>query len=146
MRAVYFASIWLHVLAAMTWVGGMVLFVAAVMPYFRGRPEAEKSAFLEWFGPRFRIISWASFAVLAITGTFNLWARGVRFDDLLRSEWWTTGFGHAFATKLVLVVIALAITVSHERTTPARARLLGRALLLVALGIVGAAVSLVRAL
>ena len=146
MRAVYLASIWLHVLAAMTWVGGMVLFVVAVMPYFRARPEAEKSAFLEWFGPRFRVTSWVCFAVLAVTGTFNLWARGVRLDDLLRSEWWTTGFGRAFAAKLVLVAIALAISVSHEHTTPARARLLGRALLLVALAIVGAAVSLVRAL
>ena len=146
MRVVYLASIWLHVLAAMTWVGGMVLFVVAVMPYFRARPEAEKSAFLDWFGPRFRMISWVCFAVLAITGTFNLWARGVRIDDLLRSEWWTTGFGHAFAAKLVLVVIAVAISVAHERMTPARARVLGRALLVVGLAIVAAAISLVRAI
>ena len=146
MRAVYLASVSLHVLAAMTWVGGMVVFVVAVMPYFRGRPEAERSAFLEWFGPRFRTTSWVCFAVLTVTGTVNLWARGVGFDDLLRSEWWTTGFGRTFAAKLVLVAIALAISVSHERTSPARARLLGRALLLVALAIVGAAVSLVRAL
>jgi len=146
MRAVYLASVWLHVLAAMTWVGGMVLFVVAVMPYFRARPEAEKSAFFDWFGPRFRMTSWVCFAVLGMTGTFNLWARGVRVEDLLRIEWWTTSFGRAFAAKLVLVVIALAISVSHERTTPARARLLGRALLFVALAIVGAAVALVRAL
>lgn len=146
MRAVYLASVSLHILAAMTWVGGMVLFVVAVMPYFRTRPEAEKSAFLEWFGPRFRTTSWACFAVLAVTGTFNLWARGVRFGDLLRSEWWSTGFSHALAAKLVLVAIALAISVVHERTPPGRARLLGRALLLVALAIVAAAVSLVRAL
>ena len=146
MRAVYLAATWLHVLAAMTWVGGMVLFVVAVMPYFRTRPEAEKTAFLEWFGPRFRITSWVCLAVLAVTGTFNVWARGVRFGDLLRNEWWSTGFGHAFGAKLVLVAIALAITVVHERTTPGRARLLGRALLLVALAIVAAAVWLVRAL
>jgi uncharacterized membrane protein len=32
MRGIYLVSVWLHILAAMTWMGGMVLFVAAVMP------------------------------------------------------------------------------------------------------------------
>lgn len=146
MRAVYLASVWLHLIAAMTWLGGMVLFVVAVMPYFRRRPEAEKAAFLDWFGPRFRLTSWICFGVLAVTGTFNLWARGVRFDDVLRGEWWTTGFGHALGVKLILVSIALAISVSHERVAPARARLLGRALLMVGLAIAAAAIALVRAL
>ena len=31
MRGLYLVSVWLHILAAMTWVGGMVIFVAAVM-------------------------------------------------------------------------------------------------------------------
>jgi uncharacterized membrane protein len=146
MRGLYLASVWLHVLAAMTWIGGMVVFVVAVMPYFRVRPGAEKSAFLDWFGPRFRATAWVCFAVLAVTGTFNLWARGVRINDLVRSEWWSTGFGRAFGVKLLLVLIAMAITVSHERTTPARARLLGRALVVVGVAIVGAAIALVRAL
>ena len=39
MRGVYLASVCLHVLAAMTWVGGMVIFVAAVMPYFRNQDD-----------------------------------------------------------------------------------------------------------
>ena len=144
MRILYLASVWLHVMAAMTWVGGMVLFVVAVMPYFLGRTSAEKAAFLEWFTPRFRTTAWVCFATLAITGTFNLWARGVRVDTVLQREWWITGFGHVLAIKLALVAIAVALSVSHERAAPARARLMGRALLLVGLAIVAAAVSLVR--
>ena len=51
MRVVYLASVWLHIVAAMTWIGGMVVFVAAVMPYFRQRPEEERARFLDWFDP-----------------------------------------------------------------------------------------------
>lgn len=146
MRGVYLASVWLHVLAAMTWVGGMVVFVAAVMPYFRRRPAAEKTAFLDWFGPRFRVVSWICFAILAVTGTFNLWARGVRVDDLLRAAWWTTAFGHAFMIKLGLVIAALMVSIAHERMTTRHARVLGRSLLFLGLAIVAAAVLLVRAI
>lgn len=146
MHAAYLASVWLHLIAAMTWIGGMIVFVVAVMPYFRRRPESEKAAFLDWFGPRFRSTSWIALAVLAATGTFNLWARGVRLDDLLRAGWWAAPFGHALAVKLILVAVALVITISHERGTPARARLLGRALLVAGLAIVAAAIALVRPL
>ena len=147
MRGVYLASVWLHVLAAMTWIGGMVVFVAAVMPYFRRQPEAVKTAFLEWFGSRFRIVSWTCFVILAVTGTFNLWARGVRLADFIRPEWHATAFGQIVLLKLTLVAAAVLLTVVHERTAAAAwARWAGRGLLLVGLAVVAAAVLLVRTL
>ena len=33
MRGWYLVSVWLHLLAAMTWVGGMIALVVAVVPY-----------------------------------------------------------------------------------------------------------------
>jgi hypothetical protein len=54
MRGLYPISVLMHVLAAMTWIGGMAVFVIAVMPHFRRQPEAAKVAFLEWFGPRLK--------------------------------------------------------------------------------------------
>ena len=147
MRGVYLASVWLHILAAMTWVGGMVAFVALVMPYFRRQPEATREHFLNWFGPRFESVSWICFAVLVITGTFNLWARGVQPSDFLRPEWRATAFAQLLMVKLGLVAVAIAITAVHGRTaTRSQARWLGRSLLIVGLGIVLAAVMLVRAL
>ncbi len=145
MRGLYLASVWIHILAAMTWVGGMVIFVAAVMPFFRQRPDADRAAFLAWFGPRFRVVSWTCFAVLAATGAINLGARGVGIADLLRREWWSTGFGHALGTKLGLVVTALLFSALHERTASrASARWMGRALLLIGFAVTAAAVLLVR--
>jgi putative copper export protein len=137
----------LHILAAMTWVGGMVIFVAAVMPWFRREPDHVRTAFMEWFGRRFRTISWICFAVLAVTGTINLAMRGVRLEDLLRPEWRATAFGHLVLVKLGLVAIAAAVTVVHELpASRTAARWLGRALLLIGVAIVAVAVMLVRAI
>ena len=145
MRGLYLISVWMHVLAAMTWIGGMVVFVIAVMPYFRRQPEQAKAAFLDWFGPRFRAVSWTCFAILATTGTFNLWARGVTLGDFFRREWHATTFGQLVLLKLTLVAVAILLTIFHERMAGARsARWMGRSLLLVGLGIVAAAVMLVR--
>ena len=146
MRGVYLASVCLHVLAAMTWVGGMVVFVAAVMPYFRHQDDKAREAFLQWFGARFRTLSWSCFAILAVTGVFNLWMRGVRIEDFLRAEWRGTAFGHLVLVKLALVVLAVATAALHERPATRRhARWLGRSLLLFGLAIVAVAVMLVRA-
>jgi putative copper export protein len=146
MRGVYLASVWLHILAAMTWIGGMVAFVAAVMPYFRQRPEEERARFLNWFGARFRVVSWWCFGVLLVTGTFNLWARGVSPGDLFRPEWRASGFGSLALIKLSLVTIAIAVSAAHERISTRRwARWMGRALLLIGFAIVAVAVLLVRA-
>jgi len=138
--------VWLHIAAAMTWVGGMVTFVVAVMPYFRRRPESEKAAFLEWFGARFRAIAWACFAIIAVTGTFNLWARGVRPGDFLRPEWRATPFGSILQIKLAAVLVAVVLSAVHERTASrGSARWMGRSLLVAAVVITVAAVMLVRA-
>ena len=50
MRWLYLASVCLHILAAMTWIGGMVIFVAAVMPWVRCLDEPSRKAFLDAFG------------------------------------------------------------------------------------------------
>jgi putative copper export protein len=131
----------------MTWVGGMVIFVAAVMPLLRRQDPAVRAASIAWFGRRFRAVSWMCFGVLAVTGLLNLWVRGVRVDDVWRPEWRATTFGHLILVKLALVALAVAMSVVHERlATPRLARWLGRSLLILGLGIVGLAVMLVRAL
>jgi putative copper export protein len=147
MRGLYLASVTLHILAAMTWVGGMATFVLAVMPYIRRQDPAVRSAFISWFGHRFGQVSWTCFAVLAVTGAFNLWMRGVRVDDVLRPEWRATMFGRLLVAKLALVAVALAVCVAHTRVrSPAPAKWMGRSLLLLGITIVAVAVMLVRAL
>ena len=131
----------------MTWAGGMVAFVVLVMPYFRHQSEAARADFLQWFGPRFEVVSWICLAILAVTGTFNLWIRGVQPGDFLRPEWRATSFAQLLQWKLALVALVTVLSVGHARTgSGPQARWLGRALLVCALAIVALAVSLVRAI
>src|SRR6185436_8815556 len=115
MRGIYLASVWLHILAATTWAGGMTAFVILVMPYFRRQSEVERALFLEWFGPRFERVSWICFGMLALTGTFNLWARGVRPSDVLRPGFYGTSFGGLLFLKLALVGVVIVLSVLHAR-------------------------------
>lgn len=161
MRFLYLVSVWLHVLAATVWVGGIFFLVLVVVPWLRSGAPQDPGAFLRDTGERFRTVGWACFAILIVTGSFNLWMRGVRLGSLADPEWWTSPFGSAVALKLAVFVLVLAVSLVHDfsvgpratraiRTAPRsaeaavlrrRASLLGRAngvlaLVLVALGVV----------
>ena len=145
MRWIYLGSVFLHVLAAMTWIGGMVVFVAGLMPVLRRQDEAVRLAVLHDFGNRFRRMAWVGFAILVLTGAFNLWMRGVRPHDFLRPEWRSSPFGHLVILKLSLVLAAMTLSALHERVVARwQARWLGRLTLVAGLLIVAVAVMLVR--
>lgn len=164
MHFFYVLSVWVHILAAVTWIGGMFFLVLVVVPWLRGGDRAQAATLLRDTGIRFRKVGWVSFAVLAVTGGFNLWFRGVRLGDLVRAEWLAEPFGRALAYKLAAFVLILCISVVHDfvigpraatevARDPSSARaqrlrrlasLLGRLNVLLALIVVGLAVVLVR--
>ena len=145
MRSLYLASVCLHILAAMIWMGGMVFFVVAVMPWARRLSEPDRRAFLGAFGRRFRDVAWTCYGVLAITGLFNLWIRGVRPSDVLHAGWRSSLFGQVVVVKLVLFLLAVLATSAHKHVVARwQARWLGRLSLALGVAIVAVAVVLVR--
>lgn len=78
MHALYLLSVWVHILAATVWLGGMLFLVLVVVPWLRKGGGTDAAVFLRETGERFRSVGWGCFFVLLITGTFNLWFRGVR--------------------------------------------------------------------
>jgi uncharacterized membrane protein len=164
MYALYLFSVWLHILAAMTWIGGMLFLVLVVVPWLRRGGREHAGAFLRATGRRFRTVGWGCFVVLALTGTFNLWMRGVRLTDFVRPEWLASPFGRAVLSKLGVFVAILIVSAAHDfvvgpRATSAiaasprssevenlrrQASVLGRANAFFALVIVALAVMVVR--
>ena len=100
MPALYLLSVWIHILAAMAWIGGMFFLVLVVVPWLRAGNRANAGAFLRETGQRFRSVGWTCFAILTLTGTFNLYARGVRLGDFVRPEWLASPFGRSVLSKL----------------------------------------------
>jgi len=122
MRWLYLLSIWLHLVAAAIWIGGTIFLAAVLVPMIR-RPEyrAQAPAILIWAGGRFRGIGWASLAILAVTGVFNLIYRRFLWLDLDTPRGWGSPFGHILAAKLVAVATIVGLSLVHDVVVGPRA-------------------------
>lgn len=164
MHTLYLISVWLHILAAVVWIGGMFFLVLVVVPWLRQGNRAAGGAFLRETGERFRGVGWVCFGILLVTGTFNLWVRGVRWGSFVDPNWLSSPFGHSVLLKLGLFAVVLVVSAIHDfshgpkaariiekdptspeaETMRRRASLLGRVNALLALGLVAVGVTLVR--
>jgi uncharacterized membrane protein len=164
MHAVYLLSVWLHILAATVWIGGMFFIVLVVVPWLRRSDSTGAATFLRETGERFSSVGWVCFGVVFVTGSYNLWARGVRFSDFMRDEWLASPFGRTVLLKLAAFALVLVVSTLHDfvvgpravsaiardpessetRAWRQRASLLGRANAGLGLLLVAAGVMLVR--
>jgi copper transport protein len=111
---------WVHLSAAVLWVGGLVQLAACVWP---AAPELRRQSFL-----RFARLAPVLIAVLVAAGVYLSILRLPRFSDL-----WSTSYGQVLLVKLGLVSLALAWGGFHhfvvrprlERTGWARRSLIG---------------------
>ncbi len=105
---------WLHVVAAITWLGGMLFIALVLVPVTRRLPDpALRTRLVQAAGQRFRTIGWIAVGVLVATGFLNLWLR----PSLLWSP--------RFHWKLGLVVLALILSAYHDFVLGPRAGLPG---------------------
>jgi len=114
MHTAYLLSVWLHLLGAIVWIGGMLFLVMIVVPYLRTGDRLQAAMLMRATGRRFRNVAWGTFALLFATGLFNLWMRGVRPGDFLRADWLASPFGHAVVLKLLLFALVIAISAVHD--------------------------------
>lgn len=114
MASLYWISVTLHVLAAITWVGGIAFLVLVVVPWLHGGGQQIAGTFLRETGERFRAVGWIAFAVLLVTGTFNLFMRGVRLESFTDPAWLGSPFGKAVMVKLLVFFAILATSAVHD--------------------------------
>src|SRR4051812_48372318 len=118
----YGLSVWVHIIAAATWVGSMIFFATVAVPVLR-REELRAAApsLLRLLGARFRALGWIALGVLVMTGITNLYLRGIGWTLLCDPSFWATAFGRALAWKLALVAFVIAATGMHDLLTGSRA-------------------------
>lgn len=166
MGGFYLLSVWLHILAAAVWTGGMVFLALVLLPVVRRKERPQEAAALtRLVGRRFQQVGWGALLVLILTGVANLGFRGISWSHLSQPGFWRSAFGHVLGMKLVLVGVTLALSLLHDlavgpRATEAwqsgpagvqraqrlrrQATWMGRLNLLIALVIVALGVMLVR--
>jgi copper resistance protein D len=156
----YSTLVVLHILAAVSWVGGMIFLSLVLAPLVRGRKAApEFMALFRSAALRFRLVVWIAIAVLLTTGPMLLAQRGL---SVMKPATWPG----IVMVKLTLVAVLLFLTLLHDlvlgprvsrvgtipesqRTTGEQfifktARWLPRLSLLIALAVVIAATMLAR--
>lgn len=140
MNTLYLASVWLHIVAAMAWVGGMIFLVSSVIPL--KKPELTIAA-----ARRFRVVGWIALATLLVTGVFNVMHRGYRLEHFVSGEVFLGHWGRTLALKLACVAFVVVLSLVHDLRAEKGgtfARVSGRITFMVSLAIVALATTLVR--
>jgi putative copper export protein len=110
----YQLSVFLHILSAVIWIGGMLFLALVVVPATRGLPPAERAALFGVLGRRFRAVGWACIAVLLVTGVVNAAYRGVTLENVGSAALWSSPFGTTLALKLGVVALLLGLSAYHD--------------------------------
>ncbi len=110
----YQMSVFLHILSAIIWIGGMLFLALVVVPATRGLPPAERASVFGAVGRRFRAVGWGCIGVLIVTGVVNLTYRGVTVESLLTTQFWGSPFGTTLALKLAVVAVMLGLSAYHD--------------------------------
>ncbi|MDH4155082.1 MAG: CopD family protein [Nitrospira sp.] len=104
----YYALVIVHILAAISWVGGMIFLSLVLAPLVRSRKAVpEFMALFRSAALRFRPIVWVAMAILVMTGPMLLSLRGIAVAT--PSSW--PGIVMA---KLTLVALLLVLTLLHD--------------------------------
>ncbi|HET7853038.1 MAG TPA: hypothetical protein VFM04_01075 [Candidatus Methylomirabilis sp.] len=92
--------LWLHVLAAITWVGGMVFLLAVLAPLFHGTlPAREEIQIAYGAGRRYQFVVARAMEVLLVTGILAIVFRGGK----------GAGVSHGFWQILALKVLGFLV-------------------------------------
>ncbi len=104
----YFTLVILHILAAVSWIGGMIFLSLVLAPLVRSRKAVpEFMALFRSAALRFRPIVWVAMAILLMTGPMLLSLRGVPVAS--PSSW-----PGIVMVKLTLVALLLFLTLLHD--------------------------------
>ncbi len=116
-------SIWIHVVAAMFWIGGMLFLTLVIAPFLRGiEDQKERSRIYQMVGRRFRFWGWIAIAILLISGPLNLYLMGLPLGNLLEADLYRGPYGRALLTKLIFVTIIVITSFLHDFVFGPKAR------------------------
>lgn len=112
----YVISVFIHVIAACMWIGGMLFLILAFIPGIKMQPN--KVNLIADVSLKYRNVGAVALAALLFTGILQLEYRGVRWT----MEYFTTSsFGKMVGLKIVVFILIAIISLVHDYYLGARA-------------------------
>lgn len=103
---------WIHVIAAVVWIGGNLILATVIVPYFRQNlPPVQRIKLLTQIGKRFEPIVWGCIGILFFTGLINV-VNAIGFSATAESA--ISAFMRTLFIKLILFVILVVLTTLHS--------------------------------
>ena len=107
----YFFVLWIHVIAAVVWVGGNLILAMVIVPHFRqSLPPVQRIKLLMQIGKRFEPIVWGCIGVLFFTGLINIFGA----VDLTSATAISNAFMRTLLIKIVLFFLLIILTALHS--------------------------------
>jgi uncharacterized membrane protein len=114
MPAIYWLCVWLHLMAALTWLGGMFFLATVGAPVLRDvQPPALRQQLFDRLGRQARLVGWWAIALLLGTGSTIVALKGwiPLMDD---AAFWRDPPGRTLAWKLALVATMVTMSAVHD--------------------------------
>ena len=105
----YLISVFLHIICAAFWIGGMLFLPLVILPGIKQHPD--RIAILYKTGISFRLYGWIALAALLATGLLNMHLRGVPFTWHFFSE---SSYGTLVSYKILIFVGILLVSGAHD--------------------------------
>ena len=103
--------LWLHVIAAVVWVGGNLILAMVIVPHFRQNlPPVQRIKLLTQIGKRFEPIVWGCIGVLFFTGIVNIFFS----VDFTSPTALSNAFMRTLLIKIGLFFILIILTALHS--------------------------------
>ncbi len=108
-RDIYILSVFIHVVSACVWLGGMLFLILAFIPGIKNHPD--KVDLIAGVSLKFRTVGYVALVLLLITGFVQLEFRGVQWNvEYFR----TNPFGKVAGLKILVFVAIIFISIIHD--------------------------------
>ena len=105
----YLISVFVHIVFAAFWIGGMLFLPLVILPGIRDNPD--RIAILYKTGITFRFYGWIALLGLLITGLLNIYLRSLPFTWVFFTQ---SNYGIVLSYKLLLFLGVLLVSGVHD--------------------------------
>ena len=109
MNTWYYISVWLHIIGAAFWIGGMLFLPLVLLPGIKAHPDRRN--LLMATGLRFRFYGYIVLALMLVTGLLNIYFRGINFSWQFFTE---SRYGRLVSLKIILFTLMILASLFHD--------------------------------